>query len=94
MDTKTLSDNFRGVLVGWLHKEVKVMTKRTEMVDNRLQGEFFFGTLTDVGADYIRLESEDEEDESSLIWLFPFEGLIGVELFVHGKNCEHHEEGK
>ena len=90
MDTKTFADTFRGTLVGLINKEVHVHTNRMEMFDNRLQGEWFPGTLVDVGSDYIKVELEGE-DGPKIERLFPFSAIAFVESAEHGTECPCNE---
>ena len=95
MDAKTLTDTFRGNLVGLIGKEIQVHTNRMEMYDNRFQGEWLPGTLVDVGVDYIRVELEGEEGPK-IERLFPFGGIAFIESVEHEPGCacnegENHE---
>ena len=91
MDTKTFAETFRGTLVGLIGKEVQVHTNRMEVYDNRLQGEWFPGTLVDVGADYIKIELEGDEGPK-IERLFPFGGIAFVESVEHESGCPCNEE--
>lgn len=86
MDAKTFAETFRGTLVGLIGKEVHVHTTRMEIFDNRFQGEWFLGTLVDVGADYIKVEMESEEGPK-IERLFPFSGIAFIESAEHEHGC-------
>jgi len=90
MDAKTFADTFRGTLVGFINKEVHVHTNRMEIFENRLQGEWFPGTLVDVGSDYIRIELEG--DGPKIERIFPFSGITFIESAEHEHGC-YCEEG-
>ena len=91
MDAKTFSETLRGTLVGLINKEVHVHTNRMEIFDNKIQGEWFAGTLVDVGADYIKVELDDSEGPKIERW-FPFSGLAFVESIEHEQGCPCNEE--